>query len=161
MAVVGGDTLDGKLVDKLLVLRCLRLDLLRLAAVRTVGTSCLLEPLSAPPEAPIVEHILGGRVQGPVVALSWLAGFTCYLKEEKVSNYSRNGFQMVILGKSSNQVLDQHQIWTKTVGQKMDKVYYLDKTVVEGEIVTNTVLPALFVVPVVGKLVHDEVVDLC
>jgi len=81
VAVVGGDTLDGKLVDKLLVLRCLRLDLLRLAAVRTVGTSCLLEPLSAPPEAPIVEHILGGGVQGPVVALTWLAGFSGNLME--------------------------------------------------------------------------------
>ena len=36
----------------------------------------------------------------------------------------------------------------------------LDKTVVEGQIVTQRVLPTLRVLPVVGEAVHDELVDL-
>ena len=35
----------------------------------------------------------------------------------------------------------------------------LDETVVETEIVTERVLPSLGVFPVVGKVVHDELVN--
>lgn len=36
----------------------------------------------------------------------------------------------------------------------------LDETIVEGQIVAQTVLPALRVLPIEGKSVHDELVDL-
>ena len=36
---------------------------------------------------------------------------------------------------------------------------YLDETVVEAEVVAQGVLPALRVLPVVGEVVHDELVD--
>ena len=36
----------------------------------------------------------------------------------------------------------------------------LDETVVETEIVTERILPSLSVLPVVGKVFHDEFVDL-
>ena len=60
------------------------IEALRTSSYILVPTSVVvgsLEPLSAPPEAPIVEHILGGGVQGPVVALTWLAGFSGNLME--------------------------------------------------------------------------------
>ena len=36
---------------------------------------------------------------------------------------------------------------------------YFDETVVEAEVVAQGVLPALRVLPVVGEVVHDELVD--
>ena len=36
---------------------------------------------------------------------------------------------------------------------------HLDETVVETQVVADGILPALLVVPVVGELVHDELVD--
>ena len=36
---------------------------------------------------------------------------------------------------------------------------HFEKTIVEGQIMADTVLPALFIVVIIGKLVHDELVD--
>ena len=45
---------------------------------------CALEPLPPPQEAPVVEHVLGGRVQGPVVAFTRSAGLPRDLHEAVV-----------------------------------------------------------------------------
>ena len=37
---------------------------------------------------------------------------------------------------------------------------YLNKAIIQAEVVSDAVLPALFVVSVIGEPVHDELVDL-
>ena len=73
----------------------------------------LLEPPPPPQEAPVFEHVIRVRVQGPIAALS--------------------GF-LIVAG-------------------------HLDKTLVEGQIVPDAVLPALLVVSVKGKPLHDKLVN--
>ena len=37
---------------------------------------------------------------------------------------------------------------------------YLNKAIIQAEVMSDAVLPALFVVSVIGEPVHDELVDL-
>jgi len=72
-----------------------------------------LEALSSTEETAVVEHVLGGWVEGPVVALTRVAGLP---------------------------------------GD-------LDEAVIEGEVVSDAVLPGGKPLSVVGKPVHDELTD--
>lgn len=73
----------------------------------------LLEPPPPPQEAPILEHVVGVRVQGPVAAFAGL---------------------LIIAG-------------------------HLDKTLIQRQIMSNAVLPALLIVSVEWKPLHDELVN--
>ena len=47
----------------------------------------------------------------------------------------------------------------ETGGDRGEKAYF-DKAIIEAEIMSDAILPALFVVSVIGEPVHDELVDL-
>jgi hypothetical protein len=73
-----------------------------------------LEPLSAPQEAAVLEHVPTHWMQGPVAALA-------------------------------------RPVWA---------AWDLDKTVIEGQVMSQRVLPSLRVLPVIREPIHDELVDL-
>ena len=47
----------------------------------------------------------------------------------------------------------------ETGGDRGEKAYF-DEAIIEAEIMSDAILPALFVVSVIGEPVHDELVDL-
>lgn len=117
-AVLGLNILDPdwlRALHRLLLLPALLLPGLQILLLPLLLLSqrvLLLEPSSPPQEAPIFEHIVRVRVQGPVAAFTRL---------------------FVITG-------------------------HFDKTLIQRQIVPDAVLPALFVISVKRKSLHNKLI---
>lgn len=85
----------------------------RLHVHHLCGGRVAFKALAAPQEAAVVEHVLRGRIEGPVVALTGVA---------------------------------------RLAGD-------LDEAVIEGEVVSDAVLPGGEALTVVGEARHDEITD--